>query len=94
MSLPVKCFQVDELQVRTYNSEPEMSEDAAKIAEEYIVQCLQQRDKIALLLATGKSQLKFLDNLISFGGIDWSSIIIFNLTSSTTGQLVFRSQLC
>lgn len=79
MSLPVKCFQVDELQVRTYNSEPEMSEDAAKIAGEYIVQCLQQRDKIALLLATGKSQLKFLDNLISFGGIDWSSIIIFHL---------------
>jgi glucosamine-6-phosphate deaminase len=79
MSLPIKCFRVDDLQVRTYGSEIEMAWDAGKIAREYLVECLQQRDKIALLLATGKSQLQFLNNLISLGGIDWSRVIIFHL---------------
>jgi glucosamine-6-phosphate deaminase len=32
-----------------------------------------------VLLATGNSQLKFLDTLIALGGIDWSNIILFDI---------------
>ncbi|AFZ58463.1 glucosamine-6-phosphate deaminase [Anabaena cylindrica FACHB-243] len=79
MSAATKSFRVDDLLVQIYNTEAEMAENAAKIAQEYLYNLLQQQDQVALLLATGNSQLKFLDALIALGGLDWSRIALFHL---------------
>ncbi|MGM3309243.1 glucosamine-6-phosphate deaminase [Anabaena sp. WFMT] len=79
MSAATKSFRVDDLLVQIYNTEAEMAEDAAKIAQEYLYNLLQQQDQVALLLATGNSQLQFLDALIALGGLDWSRIALFHL---------------
>jgi glucosamine-6-phosphate deaminase len=79
MSAPSKSFRVDELLVQVYNSEAEMSEDVAETVQKYLQNLLQQQGTAAVLLATGNSQLKFLDNLIDLGGIDWSRITLFHL---------------
>ncbi|MBE9207508.1 glucosamine-6-phosphate deaminase [Nostoc sp. LEGE 06077] len=72
-------FRVDDLSVQIYNSEAEMSIDVAQITRKYLEDVLKKQDKAAVLLATGNSQLKFLDALIKLGGVDWSKITLFHL---------------
>lgn len=72
-------FRIDDLLVQIYNSEVEMAQDVAKIAQKHLQQVLKQQDTAAVLLATGNSQLRFLDALIALGGVDWSRIILFHL---------------
>ncbi|BAY97811.1 glucosamine/galactosamine-6-phosphate isomerase [Tolypothrix tenuis PCC 7101] len=79
MLAATKSFRVDELTVQIYNNESEMAQDVAAIAQQYLQNVLQQKDTAAVLLATGNSQLKFLDALINLGGVDWSRIILFHL---------------
>jgi glucosamine-6-phosphate deaminase len=61
--------------VHIYNSEVEMADKVAEIAQNYLQQVLQQQETAAVLLATGNSQLRFLDALINLGGVDWSRMI-------------------
>ncbi|MBE9052998.1 glucosamine-6-phosphate deaminase [Nostocales cyanobacterium LEGE 11386] len=79
MLAATKLFRVDDLLVQIYNSEAEMAQDVAQITQKYLQQVLQQQDTAAVLLATGNSQLKFLDALIALGGVDWSRITLFHL---------------
>ncbi|MDF5711082.1 MAG: glucosamine-6-phosphate deaminase [Nostoc sp. S4] len=72
-------FHVDDLLVQIYNSEVEMAFSVAEITQKYLQQVLNKQDTAAVLLATGNSQLKFLDALIALGGIDWSRITLFHL---------------
>jgi glucosamine-6-phosphate deaminase len=72
-------FRVDDLLVQIYNSEASMAQEVAQIVQNYLQQVLKQQDTAAVLLATGNSQLKFLDALIALGGVDWSRITLFHL---------------
>ncbi|MTJ10079.1 glucosamine-6-phosphate deaminase [Anabaena sp. UHCC 0204] len=76
---PTKSFHVDHLLVQIYTSEVEMSADVAKITHQYLQNLLEKQDQVAILLATGNSQIQFLNALIALGGIDWSRIILFHL---------------
>ncbi|MDZ8241347.1 MAG: glucosamine-6-phosphate deaminase [Nostoc sp. ChiQUE01a] len=72
-------FRVDDLLVQIYNSEVEMAFSVAEITQQYLQQVLKEQDTAAVLLATGNSQLKFLDALIKLGGVDWSRITLLHL---------------
>lgn len=75
----VKCFQVDKLSVRLYHQETELTQDVAEIAHDYLRNILAHQSQAAVILATGNSQIKFLEALIALGGIDWSRIVFFHL---------------
>ncbi|KAB8330008.1 glucosamine-6-phosphate deaminase [Scytonema tolypothrichoides VB-61278] len=79
MSTAKNSFRVDALQVHIYNSEVELAQDVAEMVQKHLQHTLQQKDTAALLLATGNSQMKFLDALIALGGVDWSRITCFHL---------------
>ncbi|MBW4632361.1 MAG: glucosamine-6-phosphate deaminase [Iphinoe sp. HA4291-MV1] len=79
MSTAKNSFRVDALQVQVYNSEVELAQDVAGIAQKHLQHTLEQNDAAALLLATGNSQMKFLDTLIANGSLDWSRITCFHL---------------
>jgi glucosamine-6-phosphate deaminase len=79
MLAATKFFRVDDLMVQIYNSEAEMAQDVAQITHQYLQKLLQQQNTVAILLATGNSQLKFLDALITLGSLDWSRIKLFHL---------------
>ncbi|MEC4818322.1 MAG: glucosamine-6-phosphate deaminase [Scytonema sp. PMC 1069.18] len=79
MSTAKNSFRVDALQVKVYNSDVELAEDAAGIVQQHLQNILSQKGLAALLLATGNSQIKFLDALITLGGVDWSQISCFHL---------------
>lgn len=72
-------FHVDHLSVQVYKSEADMAFDVAAIVSNYLQSVLEQQQTAAVLLATGNSQLKFLDALIALGGVDWSKITLFHL---------------
>lgn len=75
----VKTFQVDALTVHLYNQESELIDDAAQTAHNYLQNLLTQQSTAAIILATGNSQIKFLEALIALGGIEWSQITLFHL---------------
>ena len=75
----VKNFQVDDLTVHIYNRPTTLTEDAAKIAQTYLITLLTKQSQATIILATGNSQLKFLEALIALGGVDWSRVVFFHL---------------
>ena len=74
-----KVFRVNELNVQINSCETELAQNVAEIAQNYLQDVLQQNGNAAVLLATGNSQIKFLDALIALGGIDWSRGTCFHL---------------
>ncbi len=76
---PVKNFQVDDLTVRLCDRATTLTQDAAKIAHNYLCDLLTKQRQATVILATGNSQLKFLEALIALGGVDWTRIVFFHL---------------
>jgi glucosamine-6-phosphate deaminase len=77
--IPIKTFSIDALSVRVYNNETELAEGAAKMGQDYLQSVLTQQETAAILLATGNSQIQFLEALTALGGVDWSRLICFHL---------------
>lgn len=75
----VKTFQADALTVHVYENRFLLGQAAAQIANEYLVQLLEKQGHAALILATGNSQIQFLDELVRIGQIDWSVITLFHM---------------
>lgn len=74
-----KTFQVDALSVKVYNLEAEMALASAQLAQNYLQKVQSRQDTASIILATGNSQIKFLEALIALGGVDWSRITFFHL---------------
>lgn len=79
-SLPnSQVIKVDNLSVRIANSPEDSTLDAANLAIEYLQSLLASQATVSIILATGNSQLKFLNHLASNQDIDWSRIVLFHL---------------
>lgn len=76
---PVKTFRVDALSVYLHNTEDEMALASARLAQNYLQNLLNKQSTASIVLATGNSQIKFLEALLALGGVDWSRIILFHL---------------
>src|SRR5580704_17786808 len=76
---PVKTFSADALSVRVYASQAELSQDVARITQAYLQKTLKANGSAAAILATGNSQIKFLEELVRLGGVDWSKITLFHM---------------
>lgn len=77
-SQPRQIFSVDNLTVRLYEKSAELARDAGKIAGDYLQEILGQQGEARVILATGNSQIPFLEGFIS-REIDWSRITFFHL---------------
>jgi glucosamine-6-phosphate deaminase len=66
------------MQIKIFDSKPELGRAAATHAAEIIQQAIAERDVAYLIAATGASQFEFLDALTS-KDIDWSKTIFFHL---------------
>jgi len=70
---------VDELPVRVYAREDDLAADAARMVQTFLGECIAQRGEAFAIMATGNSQIRFLDALIKLGGVDWSKITLFHM---------------
>ena len=77
--LDSQIIQADSLTVTIASSSRELALDASTQAREYLQWLLTQQQTVSIVLATGNSQLQFLDNLTRDRHLDWSRIILFHL---------------
>ncbi len=76
---PTQISKVGDLSVRITHSADELTQDAATLAQNYLQSLLEQQATVSIILATGNSQLKFLDKIVNANKLDWSRIILFHL---------------
>ncbi len=76
---PVKTTQFEELPVTVYGSNQEMGRAAALDAREIIVEAIANRGMANVIVATGNSQLTFLEVLRQLDGIDWAKVNVFHM---------------
>lgn len=75
----IRTFQADQLAVRVYPSQNEMSTDVAHIVHDHLVTTIEQQGSAAAIMATGNSQIQFLEKLVALGGVDWSTVTLFHM---------------
>lgn len=82
-SEPSKKFTVDRLAVAIYPDVKSLAQGAARDAAVQLERALAERGEAAAILATGNSQLEFLDALVAGQGsqwnLDWSRITLFHM---------------
>ena len=72
-------FGVDALTVRVHPDEPALATEAADLAAAQLKSALARQRNAAVILASGNSQLRFLDKLFVRPGIDWSKVTFFHM---------------
>ena len=70
---------MDALLVRVYATQDDLAKDAAREVQMFLAQCIAARGAASAILATGNSQIRFLDELIQLGGVDWSKLTLFHM---------------
>jgi glucosamine-6-phosphate deaminase len=76
---PIKTNQYEELPVAVYENNEAMGRAAALDAAEIIKQAIAEKGRSTIIVATGNSQLTFLEALRSLEGIDWSKVTVFHM---------------
>lgn len=72
-------FKVNTLSVYISKTEKDLAKISAEIAQKYLLKVLEEKEEARVILATGNSQLQFLDALIATQKIDWNRITLFHL---------------
>lgn len=75
----VKTFTAGVLPVRVYASQADLSTDVARIVRDHFADTLARQGSAAAIMATGNSQIQFLDKLVALGGVDWSKVTLFHM---------------
>ncbi len=75
----IKTFQADALEVRVYGRLDEMALAAARAAGNHLTNTLTAQGQAVVILATGNSQLRFLERLVELVGVDWSRVTLFHM---------------
>ena len=70
---------MDELPVRVYATQADLAADAAQTVQIFLSECIVERGAAFAIMATGNSQIQFLDELIKLGGVDWSKVTLFHM---------------
>ncbi|MDY6782652.1 MAG: glucosamine-6-phosphate deaminase [Cyanobacteriota bacterium] len=76
---PIQIFTIDALEVRIYADARSLAQGAARATAVYLQNILHQQSSVRAVLATGNSQIQFLDRLISSENTDWSRVTFFHL---------------
>jgi glucosamine-6-phosphate deaminase len=76
---PVKTFPIDSLVVHVYANQADLAGAAASDAQKCLKDVIVKRGSARVILATGNSQMQFLDKLIRLGGVDWSRVTLFHM---------------
>jgi len=65
-----KSFKVEQLNVRVFASRQDLGVAAAADAAGIIAECIRQRGLARIMVATGNSQLEFMDALVKHREVD------------------------
>lgn len=74
-----RSFRADALRVRVFESQQALAATVAADVHAHLVETLAAQPAAALILATGNSQIRFLEALVRMGGVEWSRIVLFHM---------------
>lgn len=75
----IRSLQVGNLKVEAYESTEAMGKAAAEAAAESIRALAAQSDTVAVIFATGASQMSMLEALTSIPGLPWDKVVGFHM---------------
>jgi glucosamine-6-phosphate deaminase len=75
----LRTFQVDSLQVEVYRQEVDLVSSLVQQTRSYFSDIITRQSSVTAILASGGSQIKFLQDLTTCGEIDWARITLFHL---------------
>jgi glucosamine-6-phosphate deaminase len=94
---PARQFVVDALPVKVFASRADLAEFAADEVHRYLRDVIAAQGRAAAILATGNSQIDFLQRLVAKPGIDWSRVTLFHMDEylgiSATHKASFRKYM-
>lgn len=76
---PIRSFTADALPVHIFGSAEDLALHMTLTVRGHLMKCIQDQGSAAAILATGNSQIRFLNQLVEFGGIDWSRVTLFHM---------------
>jgi glucosamine-6-phosphate deaminase len=79
MMKPIIEMKKNDLSISIYQTNKDMGLAAAEEAKDVIQKAIQVQGYANIIIATGNSQLTFLDALSQSGGIDWTKVNIFHM---------------
>lgn len=72
-------YKAEALKVNVYPSTDDMATAAATDAQKFLRAAISVKGRAAVILATGNSQLQFLEKLTASNGINWSVVTLFHM---------------
>ena len=76
---PIRSFQVDRMPVHVFDSNATLGQRAAEDLAAILQAAIAERGEASVILATGNSQLSFIEALRVLPGIDWSKVVVFHM---------------
>jgi glucosamine-6-phosphate deaminase len=76
---PLRTWKVDDLQVEVYRDESDLVEHLVDRTQAYLRDAIAQHGSATAILASGGSQIKFLQGLTEQSEIDWAKMTLFHL---------------
>lgn len=78
-AVPVREFVVDALPVKVFSDRPTLAQFAANQVHACLHQTIAANGSAAVILATGNSQIEFLQKLVALPGINWKKVTLFHM---------------
>ena len=76
---PLKTMQCDQIPVHIFDSNQTMGRRAAQDLSKIIAQAIADHDLASVILATGNSQLSFMQALRDMPDIEWDKVVVFHM---------------
>jgi glucosamine-6-phosphate deaminase len=77
--VPVRTFRADALNVEVFATYADLSTAVAHRVRDILATAIRTQGSAAAILATGNSQIRFLKELVTAGGVDWSKVTLFHM---------------
>jgi glucosamine-6-phosphate deaminase len=75
----IRTLQVDRMPVHVFDSNAALGRRAAGDLSTILQTAIAERGMASLILATGNSQLTFMEALRDLSGIDWQAVVVFHM---------------
>lgn len=79
MKFNCQTLKKEQLSIQIYHSEANLAQDAAYLARDYLNSVMRSEGQANIILATGSSQIQFLEALTTIDDLNWSKITLFHL---------------
>jgi glucosamine-6-phosphate deaminase len=76
---PIRSLTVERMPVHVFDSNAALGQRAAEDLAEILTAAIAERGEASVILATGNSQLSFMEALRGLPGVEWGAVVVFHM---------------